>query len=153
MPSHSPSDDDASLDNSSHDRPSENKTSANKSSTNPPNDDFNSLEFEQNLRELEQSVLRLKARYAQVQIDQQRQQELKIRQNQIEHQLPQTRSRAVRAELNRELKRLKQQLEELEVALESQLFSWSGMKEVFWQAVRFGGLGIVLGWILRSVVG
>lgn len=126
----------------------------NKPSTNKPGiDDFNSLEFEQNLRELEQSVLRLKARYTQVQIDQQRQQDLQTRKDQIERQLPEIRSRAVRAELNRELKRIKQQLEELEVALESQLFSWSGMKEVFWQAVRFGGLGIVLGWILRSVVG
>jgi hypothetical protein len=38
------------------------------------------------------------------------------------------------------------------VALESQLFSWNGIKEVFWQAIRFGGLGMVAGWVLRSMV-
>ncbi|GAB4382847.1 MAG: hypothetical protein Kow00121_43720 [Elainellaceae cyanobacterium] len=111
------------------------------------------VDIEQGLREAERSLLLLKARYAQIQIDQQQQQELQQRQNQLEQQLKRTRSPVGRRELQRDLKQVTQQLEELEVALESQLFSWSGLKEVFWQAIRFGGLGVVLGWVLKSLAG
>jgi len=98
------------------------------------------------LDEVERSLQALKARHAQVKADQQRQQQLQQRLSQTQRELRQTRSR----ELQAELQQIKQQLEELEVALESQLFSWSGLKETFWQAVRFGGLGIVVGWLLKS---
>lgn len=106
-------------------------------------------EIEQTLRDVERSLLLLKARYAQVQADQQRRQELRVQFNQTQHQFNQTRSNSLQAEL----KQIKQQLEDLEVALESQLFSWSGLKDVFWQAVRFGGLGIVVGWLLKTWAG
>lgn len=99
--------------------------------------------------EVERSLQALKARHAQVKADQQRQQQLQQRLSQTQRELRQTRSR----ELQAELQQIKQQLEELEVALESQLFSWSGLKEAFWQAVRFGGLGIVVGWLLKSCAG
>ncbi|MEA5616322.1 hypothetical protein VB711_00495 [Cronbergia sp. UHCC 0137] len=104
-------------------------------------------DFEQELEEVERSLLLLKERYAQVQQDQQQQaqwqQELKhLKQNQ--HQTP---------ELKAELKRLEKQLEILEINLESQLFSWNTIKRPFWQAVRFGGLGIIIGWILKSCEG
>lgn len=111
------------------------------------------IDFEKSLQDVEQAFLLLKARYAQIQADQHRQQELQHHKQQIERQLQSPRSRAIETELKQELKKIRQQLEELEVALESQIFSWSGLKEVFWQAVRFGGLGIVIGWILKSVVG
>ncbi|MGL4619237.1 MAG: DUF2203 domain-containing protein, partial [Chroococcidiopsis sp.] len=45
------------------------------------------------------------------------------------------------------------QLETIEVNLESQLFSWGSLKAPFWQAVRFGGLGVIVGWILKSFTG
>ncbi|GAC1482640.1 MAG: hypothetical protein NVS2B14_21410 [Chamaesiphon sp.] len=48
------------------------------------------------------------------------------------------------------MKQIQDQIETLEVNLESQLFSWGSLKEPFWQAVRFGGLGVVVGWILKS---
>ncbi|NJO41419.1 MAG: DUF2968 domain-containing protein [Cyanobacteria bacterium CRU_2_1] len=118
-----------------------------------PPSDSDEIDFERTLREAEQSLSILKARYAQIQTDHQRQQNLQERQAQIRRELRQTRAKTIRTELKTELKRIQQQLEELEVALESQLFSWSGLKEVFWQAVRFGGLGIILGWMLRSWVG
>ncbi|MBD3882614.1 hypothetical protein IFO70_12655 [Phormidium tenue FACHB-886] len=114
--------------------------------------DPDDLDFAQSLREVEQALLVLKARYAQVQTDQQRQQALQQQQRELHQQLKGSRS-AVPTELRAELKKIQQQLEELEVALESQLFSWGGLKEVFWQAVRFGGIGILLGWALKSLAG
>jgi DNA repair exonuclease SbcCD ATPase subunit len=114
-------------------------------SPSPFPDETDDREFEQTLAEVERSLQALKARYAQVRADQQRQQQLQQQLSQTQRELRQIRSR----ELQAELQQIKQQLEELEVALESQLFSWNGLKEVFWQAVRFGGLGIVVGWLLR----
>jgi hypothetical protein len=110
-------------------------------------------QFEQQLRETEQTLLLLKVRYAQVQADQTRQQELFHQKERVERQLQHSRSNSQQAAFKAELKQIRQQLEELEVSLESKLFSWSGLKEVFWQAVRFGGIGIVVGWILRSIAG
>ena len=98
------------------------------------------VEFEQTLQTVERSLQELKARYAQVQQDQQRQVELKNRFDQVRPVANR------RPELQAELQALQQQLAELEITLESRLFSWDGLKEVFWQAVRFGGLGIILGW-------
>ncbi|HEY9696222.1 MAG TPA: hypothetical protein V6D10_03100 [Trichocoleus sp.] len=123
----------------------------------PPDDDrssqaassADSIDVAQSLRQAEETLLRLKARYAQIQADQQRQQELQYRLEDTRQGLRRDRTPALKAEL----KAIQQQLDEIEVALESQLFSWSGLKEVFWQAVRFGGLGIVLGWLLRSWAG
>ncbi|WP_413174248.1 hypothetical protein [Anabaena azotica] len=101
-------------------------------------------EFDQELEELETDLRLLKERYAQVQQDQQKkaqwQQELKnLQQN--KHQTP---------EIKEELKRIQKKLEVLEINLESQLFSWNSLKRPFWQVVRFGGLGVIIGWLLRS---
>lgn len=115
----------------------------------PKPDSDDEIDFEQGLREVEQSLLLLKARYAQVQSDQQRQQELQQRLNELEHKAKRDRSKLLQVQL----KQVRQQIEDLEVALESKLFSWSGLKEVFWQAVRFGGIGTIVGWVLKSLAG
>ncbi|HEY9806446.1 MAG TPA: hypothetical protein V6D04_07755 [Candidatus Obscuribacterales bacterium] len=107
-------------------------------------------EFEQTLQELEQSLQSLKERYTQIQDDQSRQNDLQQRLDQVQRDLRRTRSPEIRQELQAELKQIWQQLEALEVALESRLLSWNSLKDVFWQAVRFGGLGVVVGWILKS---
>jgi hypothetical protein len=128
-------------------------------STHPDNLEPDDLNFEQLLQEAEHSLLALKDRYAQVQTDQQRQQALQQRQRDLQRQVngqgrhKSDRSPSLQAELRAELKNVQQQLEELEIALESQLFSWGGLKDVFWQAVRFGGVGIVIGWILKTLAG
>ncbi|HEY9607059.1 MAG TPA: DUF2203 domain-containing protein [Allocoleopsis sp.] len=106
-------------------------------------------EFEQALLEVEQSLQSLKERYQQVQQDRRRQAELQQRREQIRRELGQTRNRQL---LRDELNRIKQQLETIELNLESRLF-WGSLKEPFWQAVRFGGLGVILGWILKSCAG
>lgn len=103
-------------------------------------------EFEQSLLDVEQSLVALKQRYTQVQQDLRRQADLQQRAIQVgqelrKNQLPQ---------LKVELRQIKEQLEAIEINLESQLFSWGSLKEPFWQAVRFGGLGVVVGWILKS---
>ena len=102
-------------------------------------------EFEQELLEVEQVLVALKERYNQVQADKFRQRELQQRLKKVRlAKLPQDKA---------QLKQIKQQLEVLELNLESQLFSWGSLKEPFWQAVRFGGLGVIIGWLLKSVAG
>ena len=104
-------------------------------------------DFAHELEEVETSLRFLKDRYIQVQQDQQQkaqwQQELQnLKQN--SKQTP---------EIKAELTRIQKQLETLEINLESQLFSWTSLKRPFWQAVRFGGLGVIIGWLLKSWVG
>lgn len=112
--------------------------------TSPPEPDF-----EETLAEVERSLQSLQARYAQIRADQQRQQSLQDQLHQTQRQYKQTRTQPLWAEL----KSIQTQLDELEIALESQLFSWQGLREIFWQAVRFGGLGIIVGWLLKSYAG
>lgn len=106
------------------------------------------LEFEQTLAEVERSLQALKERHAQVQHDQHQQTELKARQEHLTHQSQSTHSPALKTELQH----IQDQLDELEVALESRLFSLSSLKEPFWQIIRFGGLGLILGWSLAFAV-
>ena len=81
--------------------------------------------LEQSIATLETNLTQLKDRYHQVQQDQARQAELTL----------QAESEAISAELH-----------ELEVRLESQLFSWESWQQYFWQTVRFVGLGVAIGW-------
>lgn len=106
-------------------------------------------QFERSLLKVETSLADLKERYAQVQQDKQRQAELQQRLDEIkkEQRLFQQR------QLQVELRRIKEELDTIELNLESRLFSWDSLKEPFWQAVRFAGLGIVVGWILKSCAG
>ena len=56
-------------------------------------------------------------------------------------------------ELHRQLQEISDRLEQLEADLESRLLSWSSLREPFWQIVRFGGVGVVIGVILKSCAG
>jgi predicted RNase H-like nuclease (RuvC/YqgF family) len=96
-------------------------------------------EFETAVAEIERSLQELKARYTQVIQDLQQQTELKLRQKQLKKQARR------HPQLQIELAEIAQQLEDLAVSLESSLD-----KDSFWQAVRFGGLGIIIGWLLKS---
>ena len=106
-------------------------------------------EFEQALSEVERSLEEIKQRFAQIQRDQRRQAELKNRIDEVIPERRQTRSR----QLREELRQLEAELETIELSLESRLFTWGSLKEPFWQAVRFGGLGIAIGWVLKSLAG
>jgi putative cell wall-binding protein len=103
-----------------------------------------SLEFEQGLEEIEQALIALKERYQQVKRDRNLQAELqqhaeKLRQSKL-------------PEMKVELKHILQQLEVLEINLESRLFNWRSIKDPFWQIVRFSGLGVIIGWFLKSYI-
>lgn len=128
----------------------------------PNQQDTGADEFEQALSDVERSLKALRERYAQVQQDLQRTAELQHRLEQVKRegsgtQLPQ---------MQGELRQIKQQLKELETDLESRLLSdsdlmalfWQGWRrgligEPFWQVIRFGGLGVAIGWILKSCAG
>jgi chromosome segregation ATPase len=98
--------------------------------------------FEQSLATLGREVEQLQTRYRQVCYDQRREQTLT---QQLEA-LRQPRN----PKLEGQIKTLQAELERLRMDLESQLFSWDGLRELFWQILRFGGLGLVLGWFLCS---
>ncbi|MBD2041079.1 DUF2203 domain-containing protein [Microcoleus sp. FACHB-672] len=117
---------------------------AHSASNNPEEQDF-----EQALLETESYLQALKERYQQIQQDRSRQAELQQQQKQIKKEMRQDRSRQLQADL----RRIQEELETIELNLESSLFTWGTLKEPFWQAVRFGGLGIVVGWILKSCTG
>ncbi|MFH7027776.1 MAG: hypothetical protein ACHBN1_20845 [Heteroscytonema crispum UTEX LB 1556] len=104
-------------------------------------------EFEQELEEIERSLVALKERYTQVQSDRIEQAEYEQRLEELHQNKRHT------PEIKAELKEIQQRLEVLEISLESQLFSWGSLKEPFWQAVRFGGLGVIIGWLLKSCAG
>lgn len=112
----------------------------------PRNDES---EFIQALEAVERSLAAVKERYTQIQVDRQRQAELGNRREDVRHSLRQN----PLPQLKKELREIEQELETIELNLESSLFSWGSLKQPFWQAVRFGGLGILIGWILKSYAG
>jgi len=105
-------------------------------------------DFEQALGDVEQSLRALKERYIQVQQDQAQRTQLRQQMHQVRQEFQQTHLSSLKTELNQ----LQDQLDQLEIHLESQLFSWKTLREPFWQIVRFGGLGIVIGWFLAFAV-
>ena len=116
-------------------------------------------DFALSLAALTQSLQTLQTRYDEVQSHRAKQQQLDEHRADLEARW-QTEQRP---ELEQELQQVKAQLEELSLQLESELLTdkqlqtvfWDGLRQglmgdVFWQIVRFGGLGIVVGWLLKS---
>ncbi|RAM51105.1 MAG: hypothetical protein C6Y22_12050, partial [Hapalosiphonaceae cyanobacterium JJU2] len=98
----------------------------------PPQEDNQELDFEQELLEVERSLVALKERHQQVVRDRRQQKQLQYKLYKLSQDQKPT------PEIEAELRQIQQQLEVLEVCLESQLFSWRGFREPFWQAIRFG---------------
>jgi uncharacterized protein (DUF342 family) len=59
---------------------------------------------------------------------------------------------AERQALGETLANLQREVDEFELELATQTIGWQHVKETFWQAVRFGGLGVVVGWALAWIV-
>jgi flagellar biosynthesis GTPase FlhF len=127
-----------------------NQPSPNYDSSNAQNldDTAEDREIEQAIADLEQSLQSLKERYIQIQQDQQQQVHLQQRVDQLSQQFKQQ----PQLHLKAELAQLQEQLDTLEVNLESRLLSWKSFREPFWQVVRFGGVGLLLGWVLAFIV-
>jgi protein subunit release factor A len=106
--------------------------------------EFNPQQFEAAITDLEIGLENLKTRYHQVTQDEQRKEELQAREQELKVQL---KDNSDRDPIKSELHYIEKELEELELRLESKLLNWN---EPFWQAVRFGGMGIIIGWILHS---
>lgn len=103
----------------------------------------------QALAEVEHNLSSLKERYSQVQYYQKRKVEL---QHRLEEVRPEV-GRQKTHKLEEELQLIRTELETIELNLESSLFRFDTIKKPFWQAVRFGGLGVVIGWLLKSCSG
>ena len=100
-------------------------------------------EIELVLTEVGQSLEELRTRYLQVNQDWQRYSELV----KYKEELVQTKANNFEKEpIKTELRDIEQQISELEIKLESVL-----LPDLFWQAIRFGGLGIVIGWLLKTL--
>ncbi len=111
-------------------------------------------EFETALMEVERSLLKLKERYKQIQQAQKQKLDLEQRLN------------TVSSQDTAEVEKINEELQQLTITLESNLLTeedvktllWEGIRqgllgEVFWQIIRFGGLGIILGWLLKTWTG
>ncbi len=114
-----------------------NPSSKPSNSSDAPFDAKDGTEFEQAFAEVESLLQNLKERYLQIRTAKQHRTELQQRLHQLQA----------------ELRQVKETLEALEVDLESRLFSWSSQREVFWQVVRFVGLGIVVGLAFKACTG
>ncbi|WP_094536295.1 hypothetical protein [Pseudanabaena sp. SR411] len=131
-------------------------------------------DVEAQLKETRELLEEIEQRFLQVHRDSLRQQELLTQQEEIRSQIQDTsgdraqhnsnskirrkpnslNGRATpsphKEELLKQLQEVGEQLEQIEANLESRLLSWSSFREPFWQIVRFVGIGIIIGVILRS---
>ena len=101
------------------------------------------------LADIEHNLVAVKERYSQIQYYQKRKAELQYRLEEVRPEV----HRQKTDKLREELQQIQKELETIELNLESSLFGWNAIKKPFWQAVRFGGLGIVIGWLLKSCTG
>lgn len=117
------------------------------------------------LQTLEQLLGELRDRYQQIRADEPLRTQLRSQLASQQQSLKEIRDRAKtertngdrgmdtshrQAALKAELAKLSNQLDDVEMRLESRLVSWLGLREYFWQIVRFGGLGILIGWGLAT---
>ena len=131
-------------------------------------------DVEAQLKETRELLEEIEQRFLQVHRDSIRQQELLTQQEEIRTQIqdassdrpehhsnskirrkPNSRNKQAppsphKEELLKQLQEVGEQLEQIEANLESRLLSWSSFREPFWQIVRFVGIGIIIGVILRG---
>ena len=109
----------------------------------PPVDE--TVEFDREIAELEQAIVALKHRQVNIQLATREQVVLQRQRNELTHQ------NSKHPEVKQELELIRSRLEQLDITLESRLLNeWKLMWEPFWQAVRFGGLGIAIGWFIST---
>jgi hypothetical protein len=103
------------------------------------------MEFDREVAELAAAIFTLKQRQAEIELAE-REQVVLVRQR---NELKQKGSK--RPDIKQEIEQIRSRLTELDQILESRLLNeWKLMWEPFWQAVRFGGLGIAIGWFLAN---
>ena len=110
-------------------------------------------EFGTELTAAEQGLQQLRDRYRQVTDALRERERLGTQIEVVRPERDRAKQQSQRQQLAAQLKQLEEKIAELDGALESRLFVESGLNEVFWQAVRFGGLGIAIGWLLERWIG
>lgn len=99
------------------------------------------IEFEREISELEAAISTLKHRQADVELADRERVVLERQRNELKQK------GTKHPDIKQELVQIRSRLEELDLILESRLLN---MWEPFWQAVRFGGLGIAIGWFIST---
>lgn len=113
--------------------------------TNSDSPEFNITDA---IADLEVSLEKIKQRHQQIREDQTKKSELENRKQEIKDlQAKNNHQDSIKSELHY----IEKELTEIEMRLESELFKWSSLIEPFWLMVRFGGIGIILGWILKTI--
>ena len=101
------------------------------------------LEIDQALSEVEMSLRELESRYRQIKQDWQKKSDL-VAEKQL---LEQTQSNNLQKDpIKTQIRQVQKELDRLELNLESVL-----LPDLFWQIVRFVGIGIVVGWGLKEL--
>ena len=98
-------------------------------------------EFDREIAELEAAISMLRHRQAEIELTAREQIVLERQHNELKHK------GIKNSEVKQELAQIRSRLEELDLILESRLLN---MWEPFWQAVRFCGLGIAIGWFIST---
>lgn len=98
-------------------------------------------DLEQILIEVEQSLEQLVERHTQVKQDLEKRSQVQERQQELKQQ---QKDKSLPKPLKTELQNIQQELDSLELNLESVL-----LPDIFWQVVRFVFLGIVIGWFMH----
>jgi DNA repair exonuclease SbcCD ATPase subunit len=99
------------------------------------------MDFDREIAELEQAIATLKQRQAEIELAEREQVVLERQRNELKHK------GSKHPEAKQELAQIRSRLEQLDLILESRLLN---LWEPFWQAVRFGGLGIAIGWFIST---
>jgi chromosome segregation ATPase len=118
------------------------------------------LEIDREIAEVEELLSQVKQRYEQIRIAQADLTPLTQQQRELQKQLKSSQVNSLaqaqwrdRQGLKEELAAVEQRLTEISVELESRLISWQSFREPFWQILRFGGVGIILGYYLKALAG
>jgi chromosome segregation ATPase len=111
----------------------------------------------QSLEEAEEMLKAVKERYTQVQAAKTRQPELEAHMQALNAELETARRQQPESEvrlqeLKAELETVKGQLAQTWEDLESQLITWRDKEELFWQFLRFAGIGFALAMLINYFV-
>jgi chromosome segregation ATPase len=121
-----------------------------------PAESHTATDIAQSLEEAEEMLKAVKERYNQVQAAKNRQPELEARMQalnaEIETAKQQSESETRVQELKAELEAVKAQLAKTWEDLESQLITWRDKEELFWQFLRFAGIGFALAMLVNYFV-
>lgn len=101
------------------------------------------FDIDEAIANIEASLEKVKARHQQIILDQAKKKELQQRKEEIKKLVKHNHQDSLKSELHF----LEDELLQIEIRLESELFKWH---KPFWIIVRFVGIGIVIGWFLKT---